>query len=230
MKPTSNRQQAPVILMATVILLFGSLSAYYTLKQDKTVPDPVVLQEQEIKAKLDSLAVDYTANTTPTAAPEKAPASSESSGSPEVSRPALAPAAPLPKAEPSRDAPKKSNPIKEAPKQTSPAAPAPIAPSASAKKSPSLETKAPVAPNIAEQPTVQQGPTEPALKPVTARPLVAPKPRVLMATKEKAWVRIDDLRTVIVKKGDSLPELGRVLELDDKAVKFEKGTFPVTSE
>lgn len=218
--------------MVSVILLFGVLSAYHTLQPGKSVRDAgeVQAQEQEIKAKLDSLAVDYTVREALPAEAEKISVSTQPSEP--TPKPSPAPATPPAKAkvEPPRDAIKKSAQVKEVTKQPAVAVAAPAAPPVQAKKPGAIETKAPVAPELAEKPAIQKEPIEVALKPVTARPVVAPKPRVLMATKEKAWVRIDDLRTVIVKKGDSLPELGKVLELDDKAVKFEKGTFPVTSE
>lgn len=82
-------------------------------------------------------------------------------------------------------------------------------------------------------PSVTQAELEsamPVVRAVTALPLVPVKPLIVMATKEKAWVRLDDRKTVIVTKGDEVPGLGKLLELDAKSVKFEKGTLPVTTD
>lgn len=67
-------------------------------------------------------------------------------------------------------------------------------------------------------------------RPIIASPLIPVAPVVVLATKEKAWVRLDDRRTVIVNKGDEVPGFGRMLESDGKSVKFEKGSMPVTTE
>jgi hypothetical protein len=42
---------------------------------------------------------------------------------------------------------------------------------------------------------------------------------------DKAWVQISPTQTLTVRKGDALPNLGKILEIKDKEVVAEKGTL-----
>lgn len=87
---------------------------------------------------------------------------------------------------------------------------------------------APVTPLAASAPRPAEGQ---ATRAVIAEPLVREKekPTVVMATAQKAWVRIDDKLTIIIHKGEQVQGLGTFQGFDGKAAKFDSGTFPVSS-
>ncbi len=66
---------------------------------------------------------------------------------------------------------------------------------------------------------------------VIAEPLVREKekPTVVMATAQKAWIRIDDKLTIIIHKGEQVQGLGTFQGFDGKAAKFDSGSYPVSS-
>ena len=67
------------------------------------------------------------------------------------------------------------------------------------------------------------------VKAVTAEPLVRERTRpvVVMATAQKAWVKVDDKQTVIVKKGEAVPGLGLFQGADSKSAQFDSGSYPI---
>lgn len=74
-------------------------------------------------------------------------------------------------------------------------------------------------------------PSKPVVKAITAPALVPtpPAPVVVMATEEKAWVKLDDRRTVIVPKGSPVQGLGVYHGVDGRNAKFDAGSQPVIS-
>lgn len=69
----------------------------------------------------------------------------------------------------------------------------------------------------------------PVVKSARAAPLVPSpsKPTVVMANGDKAWVKLDDQRTVIVTKGQDVPGLGTFHGADKGAAKFDSGNVPL---
>jgi hypothetical protein len=69
----------------------------------------------------------------------------------------------------------------------------------------------------------------PVVKSVRAAPLVpsSSKPTVVMANGDKAWVKLDDQRTVIITKGQEVPGLGTFHGADKGAAKFDTGNVPL---
>jgi hypothetical protein len=69
----------------------------------------------------------------------------------------------------------------------------------------------------------------PVVKPARATPLVpsSSKPTVVMANGDKAWVKLDDQRTVIITKGQEVPGLGTFHGADKGAAKFDTGSVPL---
>lgn len=202
---SASSHNKPIFLLMAVILLFGGLSAFFTLRQGSEETPEVsqqVVEEREIKQKLEAMAVDFTQVPAPATSSVK---SSSPSKEPASIKPVV-----LPKKE---DKPTLTPTVVS--KEKKPEPPTPDKPTAAVKE-------------VVPEKPAQAAPV--TTKAVSAQPLVAPKPKVLMANKEKAWVRIDDHQTIIVRKGDSVGDMGRVLELDTKMVKFEKGTLPVTTE
>ena len=67
------------------------------------------------------------------------------------------------------------------------------------------------------------------VKAITAEPLVRERTRpvVVMATAQKAWVKVDDKQTVIVKKGEAVPGLGLFQGADSKSAQFDSGSYPI---
>lgn len=67
------------------------------------------------------------------------------------------------------------------------------------------------------------------VKAITAEPLVheRTRPVVVMATAQKAWVKVDDKQTVIVKKGEAVPGLGLFQGADSKSAQFDSGSYPI---
>lgn len=203
---SASSHNKPIFLLMAVILLFGGLSAFFTLRQGSEGAPEVsqqVIEDREIKQKLEAMAVDFTQVPAPAAAPsiKSIPPSKESISI----KPVVAPK--------KEDKPTPTPTVVS--KEKKPEPPTPDKPTAAVKE-------------VVQEKPAQASPV--TTKAVSAQPLVAPKPRVLMANKEKAWVRVDDHQTIIVRKGDSVGDMGRVLELDTKMVKFEKGALPVTSE
>lgn len=73
-------------------------------------------------------------------------------------------------------------------------------------------------------------PEKPVVKKLRAPPLVpaASKPVVVLTSGDKAWVRVDEQKTVVVSKGQELPGLGTYRGTDGKSAKFDSGVLPVT--
>lgn len=71
--------------------------------------------------------------------------------------------------------------------------------------------------------------TKPVVKSLIAPPLVPSSvtPSVVAVAGERAWVRLDDQKTVIVTKGQTVPGLGVFQGHDAKGAKFDSGTVPV---
>jgi len=67
------------------------------------------------------------------------------------------------------------------------------------------------------------------VKSARATPLVpsSAKPTVVMANGDKAWVKLDDQRTVIITKGQEVPGLGTFHGADKGAAKFDTGSVPL---
>ncbi len=80
-------------------------------------------------------------------------------------------------------------------------------------------------------PRAPEAEPRPVIKPLTAPALVPvpAEPKVVAATEDRAYVRLDDKRTVIVKKGEPVQGLGAYLGLDGVKAKFESGTLPITT-
>lgn len=55
------------------------------------------------------------------------------------------------------------------------------------------------------------------------------EPSVLMATEQRAWVQVDEKRTVIVNLNQSIPELGEYKGLQGNKALFGSRSLPVTS-
>lgn len=107
-------------------------------------------------------------------------------------------------------------------------APTPAPAARSAPAATPAETKSA---GIDTKPAGEVEPVKPTGKSVHATPLVAPppaKPTVVMATGEKAWVKLDDQRTVIVPKGQEVPGLGVFHGTEGRGAKFDSGVQPVT--
>lgn len=87
----------------------------------------------------------------------------------------------------------------------------------------------PVTPQITREAPTQRIESPEPVKPVYAAPLTATmvKPVVVLATQDRAWVRLTDQKTVIVNKGQALPELGVYRGTDGKAAKFDSGAMPI---
>jgi hypothetical protein len=184
------------------------------------------------------------AKTTPAVASKPLPVSKPAPAAAAKPAPVVA-SKPVPVSKPAPAAVAKPAPVvaskpvpvsKPAPAAVAKAAPVKAGPNAGGKESlqvPSVAVTQPPesqssAPSGPQKVYTSQTPTP--VKAVTAAPLVPPKVVVLLATKDKAWVKIDDHRTVIVQKGEELPGFGKLLETGARSVKFEKGSVPVTSE
>lgn len=219
----------PLVMLMASILCFGAISAYFSLR-NPSVPGLSSQRIAHVNPRENIEKAFEPQNVAPPVLAESVP-------------PFVAPSAPLPFPAPAPE----STVVKNAEPTGKPLKLVPLTKQVAPTKSPITPVKAvdskitnppsPPATTTASKTaaTVQVREKEPetssgAIKPVTALPLVPLKPSVVMATKEKAWVRLDDRRTVIVTKGDELPGLGKLLELDAKFVKFEKGTLPVTTE
>ena len=61
---------------------------------------------------------------------------------------------------------------------------------------------------------------------ITAAPVGDFKPVVVATTEERAWVKIDHTRTVIVNRNETLPGWGKYLGPDARGAKFESGLIP----
>lgn len=72
-------------------------------------------------------------------------------------------------------------------------------------------------------------PPRSVVKSARASPLVpsSTKPTVVMANGDKAWVKLDDQRTVIISKGQDVPGLGTFHGADKGAAKFDSGNVPL---
>lgn len=68
----------------------------------------------------------------------------------------------------------------------------------------------------------------PPAKAVAAAPLAQP-PVVVAATNAMAWVKINDKRTITVKKGQELSGYGAYQGLDGKSAKFDSKTFSIST-
>lgn len=109
----------------------------------------------------------------------------------------------------------------ELPKGGAPSVPLPPMPGTAAAPA-VVEAKPIVSP---APPRKSVSPTEPTqtVRAVTAPPLVKVevKPQVLAATAERAWVKLNDQRTVILNKGEALPGLGTYMGAPDGVAKFQ---------
>ncbi len=189
----------------------------------------------------------------PGAASAAAPNSGSAPVEPRAAEPAAKPVKPAPRASaPARKAvtppPAEAEPVAaERTKVTRPKAPAgdnvplaserdiPKAEAPSAERPDKAEKADKLAKPEADKPARPVKPDEAesrgAVKPLTAPALVPipAEPKVVAATDERAYVRLDEKRTVIVKKGDTVQGLGVYLGLDGAKAKFESGTLPITT-
>lgn len=69
----------------------------------------------------------------------------------------------------------------------------------------------------------------PEVKAVQALPLVAEtfSPVVMLATEDRAWVKVEKSRTVIVRKGESVPGLGVFMGQTANGAKFDEKVVPI---
>ncbi len=98
---------------------------------------------------------------------------------------------------------------------------------------PADKTSADKAPAAASAPvaTAPRAAEAQTTRAVIAEPLVREKekPTVVMATAQKAWIRLDDKLTIIIHKGEQVQGLGTFQGFDGKAAKFDSGAYPVSS-
>lgn len=70
-----------------------------------------------------------------------------------------------------------------------------------------------------------------APKPVIAEPLVKTpfKPSLVTANSTKVWVKVDERKTLVFERGEAVPGFGIFKEFDGKNVKFDTGSYSLTS-
>lgn len=236
-KSASPKTGSAPLLMAG-ILCFGGGSAYFALQQNRSpeqVPAAVAVAAEParvvpvvVAAESAPPALAHTEPTEPVLEPTVEP--------PPVPKPAPK-SAPKPAPKPaSKPAPKPASKPAEPVKASHAPAPSAVLPPPVARPAPGPASSVPPKPPVAvASPPPTPHPPAPSVgmagvRATTAMALVPPKPVVVLATVDKAWVRLDERRTVIVSKGEALPGLGKLLETSGTTVKFENATLPIITE
>ncbi len=183
----------------------------------------------------------------PAPAPEPEPPARKDAVDAKPSKPAPKQSAPARKVSPAPAKDDTETAVIERPRVSRPKAPAGDnqslgaerdIPKAEAPKAEAPSTERPAKADKAEGASKAEGATRapeaeprPVIKPLTAPALVPipAEPKVVAATEDRAYVRLDDKRTVIVKKGEPVQGLGAYLGLDGVKAKFESGTLPITT-
>lgn len=223
-------------------------------KQESTVPTAEVLDALRVAVPASTTRVSPAVAQPTTVVARSAPAPAGKVVAP-VAKPSVAPApAPAKTVKPKRVEPVKPEPkapvkpkaapvVKEAPVTAPRAIPVPQEISLPMMKGlPRLDVPAAVErPAPAAEAIVESRPdpkpaakpaaegSKPVVKSMQAAPLVpsANKPTLVMANGDKAWVKLDEQRTVIITKGQDVPGLGTFHGADKNGAKFDSGTLPV---
>jgi len=118
-------------------------------------------------------------------------------------------------------------PMKGLPKLDVPTAERPAASEEIVESRPDAKPDAKPESKTVAKPTVEAA--KPVVKSMHAAPLVptTSKPTLVMANGDKAWVKLDEQRTVIITKGQAVPGLGTFHGADKSGAKFDSGTVPV---
>lgn len=68
-------------------------------------------------------------------------------------------------------------------------------------------------------------------KPIIAEPLVKTpfKPVLVTANSSRVWVKVDERKTYVYERGEVVPGFGTFKEFDGKAVKFDSGSYNLSS-
>lgn len=178
---------------------------------------PTAPQVASAAANVEATGAPSAANSSATA-PATAKAATGSSASPATARatsakPSAADTTQTARTE--RSPPTKAASRRESGTTTKPAAIEPVVPS-------NARAKEVFANNAPSEEPIFSVPLAPS---TPARPLASAAPLSLSAIAGgRAWVRVGDTRTVAIKTGDILPNVGRVTSVTDSTVTFDNGT------
>jgi hypothetical protein len=235
------------IFLMVGIVAFGVVSAVMTLHGGakvsalQTAPAVSYQEPAPLPAPIAPVSAPESAASAPPLAPAPAAAQKAASPAPAASAvPAPRPASSTTSSKPSRSG-RKETPVKaDSAVAASVREPlkATVAPKARHQDEPE-HAKPPVPPkaepSLLKLPALDApraaSPLEPVARAVTALPLVeeSVSPVVLSATADKAWVKLNDRKTVIVTKGQEVAPLGIYQGLVQNKAKFDTGTVPVTT-